>query len=59
MLAHSVWREHPKVIKIRALFGSITPPTLADFATGKIGTYEFLDSYDFTLRDEASQSSKP
>lgn len=59
MLAHAVWREHPKAIMIRAIFGSLNPPKLAEFEAGKNASYEFLYSYDFTLGDEAPQSSKP
>jgi len=59
MLAHMVWREHPRAVMIRAVFGSITPPNVAEFKAGKNASYEFLYSYDFTLRDEPPQSSKP
>src|SRR6266403_3599786 len=31
MLAFSVWRERPGVKKIRAIFGSVTPPSISDF----------------------------
>ena len=59
MLAHAVWRVHPRAVMIRAIFGSINPPNIAEFEAGENGSYKFLYSYDFTLRDQASQSSKP
>jgi hypothetical protein len=59
MLAHAVWREHPRAVMIRAIFGSINPPNVAEFEAGKNASYAFLYSYDFSLRDETPQSSKP
>ena len=51
MLAFSVWREHPDVKKIRAVFGSVTPPSMAEFEQGKGETFQPLFSFDFSLRD--------
>jgi hypothetical protein len=52
MLALSIWREHPDVKKIRATFGSVSPPSTTDFEQGKGETFQPLFSYDFSLRDE-------
>ncbi|MGH7982161.1 MAG: hypothetical protein ACREFF_03325 [Candidatus Udaeobacter sp.] len=55
MLAFSVWREHPDVKKIRAVFGSVTPPDIAEFEQGKAETFQPMFSFDFSLRDEGKQ----
>jgi hypothetical protein len=55
MLAFAVWREHPDVKKIRATFGSVNPPDIAEFEQGKTETFQPLFSFDFSLRDEETQ----
>lgn len=52
MLAQSVWREHPDVKTIRAVFGSIRLPSVSEFEHGKRESYEFLYAYDLSLREE-------
>jgi len=52
MLALSVWREHADVKKIRATFGSVTPPSISDFEVGKSESFQPMFSYDFSLREE-------
>jgi len=52
MLAFAVWREHPDVKRIRAIFGSVTPPGISDFEHGKRESFRPLFSYDFSLRNE-------
>ena len=52
MLALSVWREHPDVKKIRATFGSVSPPSISDFEHGKGESFQPMFSYDFSLREE-------
>src|SRR6266487_1030577 len=52
MLALSVWRERPDVKKIRATFGSVSPPSISDFEHGKGELFQPVFSYDFSLRDE-------
>jgi hypothetical protein len=52
MLALSVWREHPDVKKIRAVFGSVNPPSVSDFEHGKGESFQPLFSYDFSLRED-------
>ena len=52
MLALSVWRERPDVKKIRATFGSVSPPGISDFEHGKAESFQPMFSYDFSLREE-------
>jgi len=59
MLAQSIWREHPEVETIRAVFGSITLPNVSEFERGKRESYEFLYAYDFSLREEPAKSDGP
>jgi hypothetical protein len=54
-LAFSVWREHPEVKKIRATFGSVSPPGINEFEQGKTETFQLMFSFDFILRDEQKQ----
>jgi hypothetical protein len=55
MLAQSIWREHPEVKTIRAVFGSINLPTVREFEHGKRESYEFLYAYDFSLQNEPAK----
>ena len=59
MMAQSMWRDHPDVKKIRAVFGSISLPSVTEFEHGKKESYEFLYAYDFSLRDDNGESEKP
>jgi hypothetical protein len=52
MLAQSIWRQHPEVKTIRAVFGSTRLPSLSEFEHGKRESYDFLYAYDFSLREE-------
>lgn len=52
MLAQSIWRQHPEVKTIRAVFGSTRLPRLSEFERGKRESYDFLYAYDFSLREE-------
>ena len=51
-LARSVWREHPEVKTVRAVFGSIRLPTVGQFEHGQRESYEFLYAYDFSIQNE-------
>jgi len=57
MLTFSIWREHPDVKRIRAIFGSVTPPSVSDFEHGKRESFQPLFSFDFSLRNEQNQST--
>ena len=54
-LAFSVWREHPDVKKIRAVFGSVTPPGVTEFEQGEAETFQPMFSFDFSLREEGKR----
>ena len=56
MLAQSVWREHPEVKTIRAMFGSTRLPSLSEFEHGKRESYDFLYAYDFSLREKPART---
>src|SRR5439155_11562854 len=56
MLAFSIWREHPDVKKIRAIFGSVNMLGISEFEHGKRESFQPLFSYDFSLRKEENQS---
>ena len=58
-LAASVWREHPGVIKIRAVFGSLNLPRAEEFERGKRESYDFLYAYDFSRAEEPAKVEKP
>jgi hypothetical protein len=55
MLALSVWRERANVKKVRAIFGSVNPPSLSDFERGKGESFRPMFSYDFSLREDDKQ----
>jgi hypothetical protein len=55
-LAASVWREHPGVIKIRAVFGSLNLPRAEEFERGKRESYDFLYAYDFSRAEEPAKA---
>ena len=55
MMARSIWREHPEVKTIRAVFGSTRLPSLSEFERGKRESYEFLYAYDFSLREKPAE----
>ena len=55
-LAASVWREHPGVIKIRAVFGSLNLPRAEEFERGKRESYDFLYAYDFSRTEEPAKA---
>jgi hypothetical protein len=59
MLALSVWREHPDVKRIRAVFGSVNTPSITEFEHGKGESFQPIFSYDFSLREEGRQPTTP
>ena len=54
-LAFSVWREHPEVKKVRAIFGSVHSPDMNEFEQGKTEIFQPMFSFDFSLRGEEQQ----
>lgn len=59
MLTQSVWREHPDVEMIRAVFGSIIMPDVAEFERGERESNQFLFAYDFDFREPDSNPPNP
>jgi hypothetical protein len=55
-LAASVWREHPGVIGIRAVFGLLNLPGPEEFEDGKRPWYDFLYAYDFSRAEEPAKA---
>jgi hypothetical protein len=55
-LAASVWREHPGVKTVRAVFGSLNLPSPAEFERGKRESYDFLYAYDFSRAEEPAKA---
>ena len=58
-LAVSVWREHPGLKAIRAVFGSLNLPSPAEFEHGKRPSYDFLYAYDFSPSEEPAKAESP
>ncbi len=56
MLAASIWREHPGLKTVRAVFGSLNLPSPAEFERGKRESYDFLYAYDFSLSEEPAKA---
>jgi hypothetical protein len=57
MLALSVWRERSDVKRIRATFGTVSPPGVSDFEHGEGESFQPMFSYDFSLREEKQQDA--
>jgi len=55
-LAASVWRDHPGVKTIRAVFGLLDVPGPAEFERGKRESYDFLYAYDFSRAEEPTKA---
>ena len=58
-LANSTWQRHPTAISIRGFFGSVTPPTVTAFKSGKnerIFTCRYV--YDFTLALQRAKGAR-
>ena len=55
-LAASIWRKHPGVKTVRAVFGLLNLPTPAEFERGKRESYDFLYAYDFSLSEEPAKT---
>jgi hypothetical protein len=52
MLTQSVWRDHREATMIRAVFGSVTLPTIAEYERGGRESNQFLYAYDFEFTDD-------
>ncbi len=58
-LAASIWRKHPGVKTVRAVFGLLNLPTPAEFERGKRESYDFLYAYDFSRAEEPAKVENP
>lgn len=59
MLTESVWREHSEAVMIRAIFGTVTLPSISEFEQGVRESNEFLYAYDFDFRELKSEEQNP
>ena len=59
MLAYSIWQQHPDAVTIRAVYGTVNEPTLAEAKKGETESYHFVYAYDFNFRPEQSRSPAP
>jgi hypothetical protein len=59
MLTYSVWREHSDATMIRAVFGTVMLPSVAEFEKGVRESNEFLFAYDFSFRKPAPEQYQP
>jgi hypothetical protein len=59
LLAYSAWSEHPDAEMVRAVFGSISLPSISEFESGKRESYQFLYAYDFSRREKPAESINP
>jgi hypothetical protein len=59
MLAYSTWQQHPDALTIRAVYGFVSEPTLAEAKRGEKESYHSLYAYDFDFRPVRDQSTAP
>jgi hypothetical protein len=59
MLAYSIWQAHPDALMVRAVYGFVSEPTLAEAKQGKEESYHFLYVYDFNFQPEPVASPTP
>lgn len=59
MLTESIWREHSEAVMIRAIFGTVTLPSISEFEQGVRESNEFLYAYDFDFREPKSKEQNP
>ena len=59
MLAYSAWQKHTDAVTIRAVYGVISEPGLAEAERGEKESYRFLYAYDFNFRTEPTASPSP
>jgi hypothetical protein len=59
LLAYVVWRDHPDVSMIRAIFGAVNVPTAAEFERGrKESSYQVLSAYDITREPKRGRTTQ-
>lgn len=57
-VARAVWREHPGVLSIHAIFGINLPPTIAEFEQGKRESFKVLNAYNFFRQGDSAASNE-
>jgi hypothetical protein len=58
MLTAAKWREHPKAIKIHAVFREVGLPSAEEYEQGGRESYDVLGEYDFEHRKRPEQSQQ-
>ena len=58
-ITRSVWREHPEVTSVRAIFGLSVQPSIREFERGNRESYEFLYAYDFSRQEKSADGKAP
>jgi len=59
MLVYANWQKHPDATMIRAVFGMVNLPSMAEFKAGKTKSYDVLYSYDFRFRSKIPEPTAP
>jgi hypothetical protein len=55
MMAYAAWHQHPEATSIRAVFGYVDLPTMAEFRRGQTESYHVLFAYDFDFTPAQSR----
>jgi hypothetical protein len=56
MLAYSAWQQHSDAMSVRAVYGFVNEPTMAEAKKGAKESYHFLYAYDFNFQPEPAAS---
>jgi hypothetical protein len=51
MLTYSMWQQHSEAVRIRAVFGAVTLPSIPEFERGVRESNQFLSAYDFDFHE--------
>jgi hypothetical protein len=58
MLAYAMWQVHPDAVTIRAVFGYVEMPSVAELKQGKGASYNFLYAYDFSFAGPSGRKQR-
>ena len=58
MLAYTMWQAHPEATSLRAVFGYVDVPTIADRTAGE-ESYHFLYAYEFSFPAAPAPAQPP
>lgn len=57
LLAGSAWQHRPEAVSLRAFFGTISPPTIAEYRSGKRErTFTCLSVYEFRRKTSVGEN---